>query len=322
MRILEMIKRWTITLAAFLCIIQPCMAQPVNHHKSSVKHKHIAHSSKKHTSHKLKHSTAHSSEQFSKSTAISKPIFTEVPQPQFDTNYSTDITADNFQTLSTTALPVSDTYNNADTSIDTSQQALTTLAYQTVETQHYSSYKFGGTVFDPSQGIYKIDCSAYINSLLSQANPQAYSSLTGLTQTIRPTSHDYYNFITRLPEKPVQYWRKINAVDQLQPGGILVFLTKYLHRRHWYSNGHVMLVMSKPVPSPIAADTYQVKVADSASSGHSDDTRLPHKSGIGIGTLLLKINPFTGQPTAYAWKLDDHWRGHTLFAMAQPIGAT
>ena len=56
-----------------------------------------------------------------------------------------------------------------------------------------------------------------------------------------------------------------------------------------------MVVMSKPIPSD---DAYLVRVADSAPSGHSQDTRQSHTSGIGIGTLLLKVNPKTGKPSS------------------------
>jgi|GEM_PF-6103484 len=329
--ILEMIKKWILMFIVFLGIAQPCVAQPESYHKKVSTYKRVTHTHSKHTvSHKIKHHPVHHSWHIHKE-AVKPQSIASIPQPQFDTSDTgntaiVNATESNFQHLPGAApqkaAATEDDILIDPAQIDTSTQTLTALAYKTIETQRYSTYKLGANVFDPAQGIYKIDCSAYINDLLNQADPQAYSSLTKWTQTYRPTSHDYYNFITRLPnDEPTQHWRKVNNVGQLQPGGILVFLSEYLHKHHLYTGGgHVMLVMSNPVPHANSSDTYQVKVADSASSGHSDDTRLPHKSGIGIGTLLLKVDPFTGKPKAYAWSLGGRWRSHTLFAMAQPLG--
>ena len=105
-------------------------------------------------------------------------------------------------------------------------------------------------------------------------------------------------------------------VEGLRPGDILVFRYRGSHR-HSHSGGHVMVVMNQPVRQ---GNMYLVSVADSASSGHSQDTRTGvHSSGVGIGTLLLRINPKTGQPAAYAWKIGAQWRSNVNFAMARPM---
>ncbi len=76
-----------------------------------------------------------------------------------------------------------------------------------------------------------------------------------------------------------------------------------------------MIVMSKPI---FDTNAFLVRVADSASAGHGDDTRSHHVSGIGIGTLLLKVNPHTGQPNAYAWNFSSYWNNNVKFAMGRP----
>ena len=76
-----------------------------------------------------------------------------------------------------------------------------------------------------------------------------------------------------------------------------------------------MVVMNKPV---LDNDALLVQVSDSAFSGHSDDTRLAHNSGVGIGTLLLKVNTYTGQPSAYAWEFNSPWKNRVNIAMARP----
>ena len=103
-------------------------------------------------------------------------------------------------------------------------------------------------------------------------------------------------------------------VEKLQPGDILVF--RYKNSRGTETGGHVMVVMDKPER---ASDVYFVRVADSAPSRHSEDTRHINESGIGIGTLLLKANPKTGKPSAFAWGVNGYWNKNVKFAMARPI---
>ncbi len=189
------------------------------------------------------------------------------------------------------------------------------FVHNTISTLRYTAYKLGGTHFDRSNGIYILDCSDYVDHLLQAANPSAYSSLVNSTGSDKPTSEHYYHFFTGLTYKPRHYWNKINSVKELQPGDILVFRNQKNSRTG--VEGHVMVVMKKPVRTE---NSFIVRVTDSASIGHSQDTRLPHTSGIGIGTMQLKINPETGHPSAYAWKLGASWEKHVNFAMARPLG--
>lgn len=190
------------------------------------------------------------------------------------------------------------------------------MVYKTVDTLRYSVYKLGGTHYDPSNGVYIVDCSEYVDNILQQANPNAYSNLVDWTGTYKPTTLHYYEFINELAYDQNNYWNKVNDATKLQPGDILVFRNKH-HLRRNATEGHIMVVMDKPVADE---EGYQVRVADSAPVGHSQDTRQHHVSGIGIGTLLLKINPRTGQPSAYAWKVGSHWVKNVNFAMARPVG--
>ncbi len=198
------------------------------------------------------------------------------------------------------------------------EQRLVSLVNKTISTVHYSNYRLGGTDYDPSHGVYVLDCSDYVDHLLNQANPQAYTSLVNSVRTEKPTTQDYYNFFNRLPYLANNDgWRKIDNVNQVLPGDILVFRYKngYHSRR---AGGHVMVVMNKPVRND---DVLLVRVADSASSGHSADTRGPHSSGIGIGTLLLKVDPRTDQLAAYSWKMGAPWKENVNFAIARPTNA-
>lgn len=198
----------------------------------------------------------------------------------------------------------------------TTRARLVALIHRAIEGLHHTSYRLGGSYFDLSRGIYEEDCSGYVDQLLNLAEPQAYASLTHWTHSNKPSSFDYYDFFKKLPNNSWRFWQKIKDVARLKPGAILVF--RYYGHSRYGSGGHVMVVMSEPVPIENHADTFLVRVSDSANSGHSDDTRARHTSGIGIGTLLLKVNPFTHEPTAYAWKLSG-WLEHADVAMAEPI---
>lgn len=193
------------------------------------------------------------------------------------------------------------------------KQRLTSFVQKTVQTLHYSYYKLGGSQFDSKRGIYIVDCSGYVDNILEAVNPHAYLSLVNSTGADKPTTQHYYDFFNRLSYRNNNYWKKIDDVEKLDAGDILVFrkTSRYRHTM----GGHVMVVMDKPVWD---YDSYQVRVADSAPSGHSADTRSNDYSGIGIGTLLLKVNPKTGKPFAYAWKEGANWKHNVKFAMARP----
>jgi hypothetical protein len=188
------------------------------------------------------------------------------------------------------------------------------FVHSTISTLRYTAYKLGGTHFDSSKGVYIIDCSDYVDHLLQVSNPLAYHSLVNSTGTDKPTTAHYYDFFTGLTYKPKHYWNKVDYVNELQPGDILVF--RNTKNSHTGVSGHVMVVMNKPTK---IQNAFIVRVTDSASSGHSQDTRLPHTSGIGIGTMQIKVDPDTGEPSAYAWKLGSTFEHHVNFAMARPI---
>jgi len=186
------------------------------------------------------------------------------------------------------------------------------FVHKTVDSINYNRYKLGGRRFDADKGIYVLDCSDYVDNILENVYPDAYMNLVDAAGTAKPTSLSYYNFFRRLSDSN-DYWSKVDGVEGLEPGDILVFKNKKSLRSG--AAGHVMIVMKKPVRSGSA---YLVRVADAAPHRHSNDTREAQKSGIGIGTLLLKVHPSTGKPTAYAWQIGSRWKNNVWFAMGRP----
>lgn len=193
------------------------------------------------------------------------------------------------------------------------QNKLVSFVHTIVNSLHYSTYRLGGTHFDPSQGIYIVDCSAYVDRVLQKIYPSAYHSLLRSSGSFKPTTEHYYQFFAQLSDKQSRYWDKIENVEELRPGDIIVFRYKDHDQK---TVGHVMIVMNKPI---LDEDGFLVRVTDSAPSGHSKDTRMPrHHSGIGIGTLQLKVNPKTDEPNAYAWKVGAQFKKNVDIAMARP----
>ncbi len=206
--------------------------------------------------------------------------------------------------------------NSAKRFFSSVQQRLVQFVDDTVNTLSYSVYQWGGSHFDTSRGVYIVDCSRYVNYVLEATHPHAYFNLVRSSGSDTPNTQHYYDFITGLSDDPSRHWRRIEEVEDLQAGDILVFRNK---SAVGVDAGHVMVVMDKPVSSN--SYTYLVRIADSAPTRHSYDTRSRRVSGIGIGTLVLRVDPMTGQPKAYAWQVGALWKKNVKFAMARPVHA-
>jgi hypothetical protein len=189
---------------------------------------------------------------------------------------------------------------------------LVDFVQKTVETLRYSDYKLGGSKFDTSRGVYIVDCSSFVDHILKKVSPRAYTSLVNATGAPTPATQHYYEFFNELSNNSDDYWNKVNNVEQLRAGDILVFRNKQNHRHQ--AGGHIMVVMDKPTKD---MGVYFVRVADSAPSRHSEDTRQKNEAGIGIGTLMLKAAK-GGRPFAYAWAIGGLWNKNVNFAMARP----
>jgi len=295
-----MVKKliWTLLLFVWMpsmVLAQPTPAHTTNKHKKTIRH------------HQIAHKNSHQSHQTHKKIKTHAKNKKKINPPNgnlaaFDEIADAENTAP--IKLSTPSFSF----------VSSMQHRLVDFVHQTVDSVRYSAYKLGGRHFDTTRGIYVLDCSDYVDNILETVHPRAYWSLADATGSDKPTSQHYYEFFSGLSEYPSYYWNKVDDVEKLEPGDILVFRkTNAMHRQ--IAGGHVMVVMNKPV---LDEDAYLVRVADSAPSGHSSDTRQGH-SGIGIGTILLKVDSKTGRPSAYAWKVGSRWKQNVTFAMARPV---
>jgi cell wall-associated NlpC family hydrolase len=299
--VLARIKKLSLICVMLLCSLQVALAATHPHHPKAIAKKHVSHHSKVSSKHPAHHRVKH--------PHLSHAEHAPLPPKEMDEDETIPEVSHNGAEAPVAELSAPHRF------ISSLGQHMVNLVHSTIATLSYTAYKLGGTHFDRSNGVYVLDCSDYVDHLLQTANPLAYHSLVNSTGTDKPTSAHYYDFFTGLTYKRRHYWNKVEDVKELQPGDILVFRNKRVS--HTGASGHVMVVMDKPTR---VQNAFIVRVTDSASSGHSQDTRSPHTSGIGIGTMQLKVNPENGHPSAYAWKLGSAWEKRVNFAMARPVG--
>lgn len=305
-----------VMLCSMDCVFAQTLAAPAASHKKATPHKKTAphkkmtpSHTKKQRGHQKKHSTRKKHPQHHAQLRNPVPENKDTPEPSevsLAKPLNHDLATVNLTNF-TSRFPA-----NLMRSV---KQGVVDFVEKTVDNLHYSSYKLGGKRFDPARGVYIVDCSNFVDNILQNVYPDAYSSLVNSVGADNPASQHYFNFFHDLASESDSHWNKINDVEQLQPGDILVF--RYKNSRGNETGGHVMVVMEKPEQ---ASDVFFVRVADSAPSRHSEDTRHSNESGIGIGTLLLKANPVTGKPSAFAWGVNSYWNKNVKFAMARPVG--
>lgn len=286
------LKLFLIHAVLIACVFNTSFAAQTNHAPKKSKQQHVAKKAKQHiTQHKKKKARPLASQSRRKTkpkTIVKKSLPNRAP-------------------------PKAQIAEEEDGIVASLEHRLVEFVRKTVTTLRYSAYKLGGSKFDTSRGIYILDCSNYVDHILKTIHPRAYSKLVASSKSDIPTSDDYYHFFTKLPDRPSYYWNPVEDVSSLLPGDILVFRKK---NKYGEIGGHVMIVMEKPVREK---DVFWLRIADSAPFRHSLDTRMARVSGIGIGTFLVKVNPKTFQPAAYAWTASSRWKQNVIFAMARPV---
>lgn len=151
------------------------------------------------------------------------------------------------------------------------------------------------TRIDARAGRYELDCSALAGYVLARAAPSARAAL----QRPRPVAVDFYRVIRDAPRaRPRDGWQRVGRIADARPGDVLAW-----PRPSWFpshNTGHVAFVVDAPVTT---ARGVLLRIADSTSLPHADDTRDARlgQSGIGRGTLLVATDPATGEGTAYGW---------------------
>ncbi len=152
------------------------------------------------------------------------------------------------------------------------------------------------TYIDETNGTYEYDCSGFVGYALSRADPCAMSVLLHK----RPDAGNfYYHFIQFGPSPGSGGWMSVSTPSELRPGDIIVWLKP--DESDAKSTGHIMIVAGTPGPNPERDGEILVRVIDSTTSPHADDTRKPGQTGLGKGTIGIMTGP-SGHPSGYYWR--------------------
>jgi len=176
-----------------------------------------------------------------------------------------------------------------------------------------SEYTHGFRV-NEKRGIYAFDCSGMTHWVLRRAAPRAAAaSAFGLSG--RPLARDYQRRIARVAPGSTRHgWSRVQRVDEARPGDVIAWIKPKIIDSP--NTGHVAFVLLPPVRVTGYENAYLVRIADSTSLLHDDDTR-GGGSGFGFGTILLVTNE-SGAPTAYGW-VGLRWRAfETEIAIGRP----
>lgn len=164
------------------------------------------------------------------------------------------------------------------------------------------------TQVDPKSGSHRYDCVGFVSYALKQAAPQARASafqFLGIKPSRIPTPAKYVTFFNSLGTTPQPGWQAVAKVSDLRPGDVVAW-----ERITETSNGHAVVIASVPVKA--ADGTWVVKVYDSTSSPHSEDSRPTDpraevlatsgkRSGLGHGMMAIVADSTTGALTGYRW---------------------
>ena len=171
------------------------------------------------------------------------------------------------------------------------------LASLQISTSYYSHT----TYMNESTGTRRTDCSGWLDYSLTRVLPSAYA-LVPHPNTFKPLADDWYRYLSARPtsastDLSSARWRKIPHVVDLRPGDLVVWLIPPGSTSD--NTGHLMMVASAPTPG--RAGEWLVPVIDSTTAPHANDSRGTLHTGLGSGTIGLKVDA-SGNPVAYYWR--------------------
>lgn len=148
----------------------------------------------------------------------------------------------------------------------------------------------------PRDGRYDWDCSGMAAWILQQAAPLAMRRIT----RERPVARDFVQQIESAPVGRARAgWQRLERIDEAMPGDLFAWRRPRGFPSH--NTGHVGFVLDRPARVPAIPGGWAVRVADSSSYVHQDDTRSGDADGgFGIGTIVFLADE-SGHGTHYGW---------------------
>jgi hypothetical protein len=156
----------------------------------------------------------------------------------------------------------------------------------------------------PSDGIYDMDCSGFVDYLLKRVAPELYDHLPIETGHPRPRAAAYFEFFRNLPGNPVAGWKSIDQLANARRGDIIAWALEASTQKPG-DTGHVVIVAAPPVSTE--AKEYRVTVYDSSGIRHDEDSRQEGTSGIGEGVITIRVDD---RGTPIGFRFNSHAHSH------------
>lgn len=152
------------------------------------------------------------------------------------------------------------------------------------------------TDIDEETGRYHCDCSGLFGYFLRQDHPEAYLALTGdlAPWRSRPLAATFYETFDRVGEEGDGLWQQVPSLLDARPGDLIAWRRPELAKGK--STGHVMMLAGQPKRD--RDGRVRIRVIDSTSYPHGNDTRDENNKGFGAGEMWFVIDQ-DGGPTAY-----------------------
>ena len=168
-------------------------------------------------------------------------------------------------------------------------------AVHNILTNAQSSRYSHKTTVDVEEGVYELDCSGLARILLLKAAPAALKELPVENGQHRPLAISFYNTFTNAARPAKGHWKEVARLAEAGPGDFIAWRKQI--QVPGKTTGHVVILMSKPVREQDGS--FRVKVFDSSSTPHAQDSRM-NSTGIGTGTMWFLVDD-SGKPAAFHW---------------------
>lgn len=153
------------------------------------------------------------------------------------------------------------------------------------------------TEVDPSKGIFRGNCSGLITYILRNHFPEAYLTVRGKDAPwkIRPLAVTFYETFMAAGRKEGAKpgWERVPKLMDVKPGDIIAWRKPIL--KQGLNTGHVCMIAGLPTLEPDGR--IKVRVADSTSGRHANDSRPKGVNGVGTGDMWFEVNE-KGEPIA------------------------
>ena len=172
------------------------------------------------------------------------------------------------------------------------------------------------TDIDEGTGEYYCDCSGFVSYLLRKEMPAQYAAVRFPKPFRHPRAVEFHDAFAAAPTERVEgkKWMRIVRLAEARAGDVAAWRKATIPEQG--VTGHTVLFDS--TPEPVAADVYEVVVIDSTSRPHRDDTRDGDETGVGRGTIYLRVDA-AGRPVAFATRSSDGPFTPYSIAIGRPV---